>query len=390
MDPYDYFARQPGAEADKCIAEFWKYFEENADKLDHIFNSKSPERLATVSDITEAVSQISPDLMWEFGPAEQGHTLAITAEWRDELRPLARAVVMAAPSLARWSFVDVRPAEQEFDNFVDNFAARFRTSLTVSDVRAQPGRGGRIDLAISGVGKDSKVSEQGLMIATELLGEQVERNWPGAIDTGTVKKAGFIQRLRGQTEQVDDFDPKAFLDHFRGAIAQAKSQLPDMPYSSIALNDRGTYLYQVQGMLQDHVRSDMMTYSTSNEKFANNLINMPQFSSQTHSIHGEWFCGVRIARSDDAPFDDVLERGKIEDALHNALSVDGVGGFVGGGHGSEAVYTDLALIDIETGLERIIDVVTKAGLAEHAQITFLDQGLGDFVIPCQTGKTVVH
>ncbi|MGB5836369.1 MAG: hypothetical protein WBH14_04890 [Albidovulum sp.] len=71
-----------------------------------------PQELSeAIDDFRVKFAASADQRIWEFGPSERGHALVITAEWHDELRPLAQAVVARAPDLPRWRFFDARTAK---------------------------------------------------------------------------------------------------------------------------------------------------------------------------------------------------------------------------------------------------------------------------------------
>ena len=83
-----------------AIRDFWSGFAQNADAIDAAFSSGANDILALSRDVMAPLGDIAPELMWEFGPSDRGHSLCITPEWRSALRPLARTVVATSGSVS--------------------------------------------------------------------------------------------------------------------------------------------------------------------------------------------------------------------------------------------------------------------------------------------------
>ncbi|MDX8351600.1 hypothetical protein [Cognatiyoonia sp. IB215182] len=379
MDPYSYVAGRLPTDQRKAIRAFWSHFEANADALDQYFSSKMTEITTDPSEVMAALGSVSPELMWEFGPSDRGHALTVTAEWHDDNRPLARAVHDMAPDLPRWRFHEVRSGESDSRVTADYFAARFGKPLALTHIDTALGRDGRIDLTARGQGNAKTLADQALQAASIVLGEEVDRDWLGFIDGAPTAKAGIFGRLRQQP--AEPFDAAGFAERFRATIADAKSQMPQQPYSAVPPDNREAILFKANKIHSDHRRCDLMTFTTSSETYGHAVLSGGRFSSRCHSLHDEWFLYLRIPRTSDTPFDDVSERGAIEDRLHDALSADGLGGMVAAGHGQEAVYIDLAVTDVALAVERVAQTLGGEIYADAATLHFLDQGLQRLIIP---------
>ncbi|MGJ8621261.1 MAG: hypothetical protein ACSHW1_00685 [Yoonia sp.] len=331
------------------------------------------------AEVMTALTDVSPELMWEFGPSPRGHALTITAEWNDANRALARAVINAAPELPRWEFFEVRRPEANPDLAADFFSQRFREPLTLTSIGAVVGRSGRVDLVGHGTGSEQALADQVLKVASLILGEAVERDWIGFIDGAPTAKAGLLKRLSGKSATA--FDPAAFAEDFRAAIAKAKSELPEQPYAELSLDEREVSLFKAKGLHDAHPRADLLTFAVASKQYGHAALSRERFSSACHSIHGEWFLYVRILRTEHTPFDDVGDRGIIEENLHAALSKEALGGVVGAGHGRGAVYIDLAVTDVPRAIAQITQTLSGHTYTNTATIHFMDQVLQSLVLP---------
>ncbi|MHA3914146.1 hypothetical protein [Halovulum sp. GXIMD14793] len=156
------------------------------------------------------------------------------------------------------------------------------------------------------------------------------------------------------------------------------------------MDERQYLLFQLEPPREDNLRPDLITYSTLHEIFGQAVLSRAPFSSRCHSNFDEWFLLLKVARSDAHPFNDVSERGDIEEMLHKALSEDKLGGYVGGGHGMEAIYMDFAVTDVERAVARIQQAMAEQPFVADATLHFLDAGLEDLVIPVQPATSQVQ
>lgn len=378
MDPYDFFAMRQSTETRNAIARFWEAFSEHADRLDEAFNSKDSAQIQDLVSVMEELRTISPNLMWEFGPSERGHALCVTAEWRDELRPLARLVRQMAPDLPRWEFIDARRADNLAWVTPENFANRFREDLAIQMIEVNLNDRGRIDLIAKGKGEADHLGQQALSVATMALGEEVERDWVGFVD-GEALKSGGLSFLRKSSQP--HFDPAEFVEHFHTEIEQAKSAMSEVPYSQLSIEERAVSIFEVNKLPEDHPRSDLFMFSGTDETYARAVLRASRFSSRCYSRHDEWFLYLRIPRTMDATFDDVADRYEIENLLHERLTAEGIGGFVAGGHGQEAIYIDLALRDVDLGVALIHQILADKPYAQEATLHLMDSGLTHHILP---------
>ena len=378
MDPYDFAAERLPTDVRARIAAFWEHFCRHAEGLDRCFSSHMTDMSTDPTEVMAALGDVSPNLMWEFGPADTGHSLCVTAEWSDESLVLARALHRAAPDLPRWTFYEARqPSPGDFSQ--TNFEARFGAPLVLTNLDARLNESGKIDVIGHGRGGANTLKTQTFQAAVMILGEELERDWLGFCECQ--KDGGLLGKFRRPKET--SISGPALLDQFRGEIAKARAKMPDQPLSAAGWADRGRVLMQINELPQDHPRHDLMTYNTTSEAFARAALGGEPFSSARLSNFGEWFACLRVERTPEAPFDMVEDRADVEELLHHALEVDAVGGVVGSGHGREAVYFDIGGPDVARLVAAVTRFLSDKPYASAARLTFLDRGvetvvLGDF------------
>ena len=364
VGPYDYAASLIGADTRAAIADFWRHFAANADALKDWFSAPDggPEM---VSAIMRPLTAVSPTLMWEFGPAANGHLLTITAEFQDPMRPLARLVLQMAPTLPDWTITDARPPSDPRQLAQDHLA-RFGFPLTLSKIEVSLGSNGRIDQR--GYGEGRQVFDEVLNISTLLLGEEKERDW-----------VGYVQETRDETG--GQFAPEAWITSFDAAIAEARSLMPNAPHSALDPAQASGGLYGDFSLEEGHPRQDLITFYAPTAAYLDAALYGPRFSSRGFGRFDEWFLFLKIRRSTTAPFGHVEERHEVEDRLHAALSSAGIGGWVGAGHGAEHVYIDFATTDVGQAIAALRAEFGHEAYAPKASLHFLDQGLQGIAIP---------
>ncbi|MGQ0565904.1 MAG: hypothetical protein ACT4OK_12650 [Gemmobacter sp.] len=366
VTPHDVVAPRLMAAHASAILHFWVQFAEAADALDRGFSSGDP---GGSSAVMAALRDVHPDLMWEFGPSDRGQALCITAEWRYELRALARAVVVAAPDLPRWRFTDAREPLGALCS-VANFEARGQQPLCVRAMQAVPGPANKVGIAVSGDGTDDGLINQALLLATMLLGEEADRDWLGPVTVGA--RPGPLRRLTGR---LAPFDAAGFLDGFAAQVAAIRDGLPD-PLAAQDPQTRAATLLTIGSLPEGAGRDDLATFSTASMPYAESALEGRAFASCNHSRHGEWFAFLRIPHEGMPGLGtDVMVRAEIEDSLHAVLSRAGIGGMVAAGHGHEAVYLDFGMSDLGRGLNLLASTFAARPWAGAATVHFLEAGL---------------
>ena len=382
--PYDFAAQRIGKDTRDKIAGFWSTFAQHADDIDDMF-SQAGGGTADIVEIMQALKLVSKDLMWEFGPSDRGHKLCVTAEFRDDLRPLARLVMRMAPDLPRWRFVDARLPEspEMLEQMHEN---RFHSRITVEKTEASIGIGGRIDQMAYGSGTKEELFVQTLNISTLLLGEEMERDWIGLVEAMPNKSGGLLGLLR--KSKTEPFDVGAWLEMMHVQIKHAQGLMPDVPYSKLDIEMRPYSLASNLNLLPDHRRNDLMTFIATNETYLQAAVRGGRFSSRCHSRFGEWFMYLQFPYSPDAQTDPLDQRAQLEERLHELLAENDLGGMVAAGHGSESEYIDFAVTDVGAAVALIQADLDTGEFAERATLHFMDMGVEDVVLPATSDKSI--
>lgn len=384
IDPYDIAAQRLLPVKIDAIRRFWEHFVAHAEELDGIFATKQGE-LDRVASIMSPLKEIDPDVMWEFGPSEKGHAICITAEWRNALRATARAVVNMAPDMERFAVTDARTGNTS-ELLEENFTARFQMPITVSSIACKRGSDNKVEMTGTGPGSEEQTGNEILGLATYLLGETMDRAWFGDVNTAKLKSGllGFARK------SAPTFDPEAFKAAFASAVEDIRADLPVARRAEADLEGEQRTLIQCNELVPQTGRSDLIMFNTASESYAQAAITTTRFSSVNHSRHHEWFAFLRVPRGPETPFDDVDDRYVLEDRVHSALSGAGLGGFIAGGHGREAVYVDMALDQIDGGLGVLAGALNETPGFADMSVHFLEAGLAEAGFPLSSFQSATN
>jgi len=352
------------------IDDWWERFEAKTQALSDLFKGRKKWDLPGWMD--ETLQAIDPHLMWEFGPAvkTEGHRLVITPESRQYLRPLVRTILDRAPKLPGWEFYSYRLAEG-VDDARAAVEGRTGGSLDAVTVELRIGEGNRIDLLFRSPktdGDDDREATNVAFVATEsLLGERALDRWVGAIEVGPADRGDRKPRAIALDRLKDTFD--ALVDSIR-------DRLPPQPF--VEREDGGQRnLIKLQPEEADDYpgQADLLVATTRDVELWKAMHAHAPFYSQRYSRCKETFAYVKLDGSALRPGSEADDRGKIEDALDEQLARDRLGVHIGGGTGLQYAYIDLALADLDRGVEQTRRVLRKIDVPERSWILFFDADL---------------
>lgn len=363
------------------IDSWWREFQGKSSDLTALFSQKAkwdlPEWMA------RHLGAVDPKLMWEYGPPVRGngHRLVITPEASHHLRPLARAVLARAPALDGWEFFEYRLPEQ-FES--TQLTVEGRTGVDISDFRARVSRGDvqRIDVEYTSpnvADAEDEPANNAAFVATEtLLGEECLNNWVGAIGvTPAPRVKGTKSLLGGASKEPTGFRALAGLkETVDSLIGSIREQLPPRPHWQLVEGAEWT-MWQLQPEQSDD-------YAEQHDLFVGKSVNPAQwtaahsgglFCSERFSRCGETFCYVKTDGSDGLGEDGFADKAEIEDALDAVLVPEKLGCHIGGGTGLRYSYIDLALTDVERGIQAVRQRLRAGKIPKRTWIQFFDSDL---------------
>src|SRR5258708_22504846 len=93
--------------ASERILEFWKWFDENSQKIAELLDKDEAGTLA--KEITGRVKKLHPDLSWEIGTGKSTeYSLTVSAAKNRKLRSETSRIISLANKNARWEFYPAR------------------------------------------------------------------------------------------------------------------------------------------------------------------------------------------------------------------------------------------------------------------------------------------
>lgn len=385
-DAYDFWAeRLPSAER-AAVHAFWEGFARHAAFIDAIFTGE--DRSGTADDVADcmadALGPLSDGIYWEFGPLDEtgkrGHFLALTPELYHSKRPLARALVAAAPDLPGWGFGDARRPMAADASILANVASRAFRDVTLLGAEVQAGAHRMVD--VTGLGPDEHAGGQAGLLFSLVMGEAVERDWLGEVSSTPAKApraaglAGMIGRRAAPEESwVSDFAEEA-----RGLVDAMRAGTQTAPFAPVRGSVPET-LFRLTPGDGTWPRADLVTYLTTRPDFAQARFDDAPIAAERFSTRGESFIALRLARTPAAPLDDVSDRAEIADAIDADLRAGGLGGVFGEGHGRAHIYVDAAVTEIPSAIGVIERVLGRLGHSAPAHILFDEAGLTDLALP---------
>ena len=350
------------------IDAWWTAFREKADDMDALFTGRMEWDLAEW--MHEHLGEIHPHLMWEFGPAVQqaGHRLVITPESRRHLRPLVAQLIRQAPELDGWEFYAYRLPES-LDMTLRTVEARTGGDIRQTRFQATVGDFNRVDLFFYAdqYTSDDEDALNDVFVATEtLVGEEILDHWIGGIEVDTLPSGGKqdLRPIGDLRSVVDD------------RIREIRDLLPASPLFQLGDGQEWTLFKLEPEELDDYPEQfDMFVGKSMLPAMWQNAHSEAPFDSERFSRFGETFCYVKIDGTQGVDEEKFADKSEIEDALDTALRQHEFGCFVGGGTGLKYSYVDLALVDVDRGVEIVRQVLSEGNIPKRSWILFYDTDL---------------
>lgn len=351
----DFVAKQSALQR---IDAWWRAFAPRSADIDALFSRRKQWDLAGWMQST--LQAVDPRMMWEYGPGIKngGHRLVVTPESARELRPLAAAIVKAAPGIAGWEFYNYRLPES-VENAEASVQGRCNGTLDGVLVRPTVGEARRVDLTFFSPRARSVNDESALpevFVGTEsLLGEELLDHWIGAIDVEPLPKQGMLGGLLGGKAKPTNMLPLDRLhDTVKAVISSITEQLPPQPhFQTLAGSTWSVYQREPQEADDYFDRDDVMVGGTIDMHLVQGAMPGYAFHSPRFSRCNERFCYLKID-GEGVPMRDRFDnRGDLEEALDDVLIPNKLGCHVGGATGLRYTYVDFALVDVRHSFEAI-------------------------------------
>ncbi|MEL6268142.1 MAG: hypothetical protein AAFR52_21325 [Pseudomonadota bacterium] len=385
-----FWAARPEPSVAAEIPGVWARFMAEADALADVFDGRTTGEMQVV--IPEAMARIlgpfDDRIQWEFGPgsaagSDKAHMLALSTELRQEDRPLVDALMAAAPDHPRLALTEPRPPAPDVERAAGQLLGRAGGRVQLTGARAEPSEHGTLDIVGIGPGVAERLGGEAGVAFSVLAGEAVERDWLGTT-RGERQGGGLLGRLFGKRDEGADW-LAAFHAEWTAALRSLRDAIPAEPFADQRA-DGGETLFRYDPALndwQDDPRGDTITYATRHPDLAAARQAGIRIAACRYTRHAESFLGLRLARTEAQPFDQVTERGQVAEALDAALRARSLGGVWGEGHGQAHVYIDFTAGDIDAAIDTVRGVMAAEAVVAPGAILFDEAGLETRVLPLE-------
>lgn len=363
------------------VNAWWRAFSEKQAAIKALFRQQAEWDLGQW--MLETLQSISPDLMWEYGPAVEcdGHRLVITPETHKHLQPLVGLILRHAPSLPAWEFYTHRLPES-LD--AAQMTVQGRTGGNLDDVKvvARMSHDGRINLTFhspncTSVGDQQSTNDA--FVATEtLLGEDILDQWVGLIEAvPMMQPKRFLGLFKSGGGNLPNMIP---LDRLKptvdSLILSSIDQLPPEPLHAAGDAMKWTLFKLKPKEAKDYPgQRDMFVGRTCVPKMWQDAHTGRSVYSRRYSRCGETFCYVKLDGSQGLASEKFADKSEIEDALDAALMPSGLGRVIGGGTGLRYSYVDLSLADLGQAIAVVRNVLSQGAVPKRSWILFYDSVL---------------
>jgi len=340
----------------EAIDGWWKAFEAYSPELEKVLQG---QHLATLEAwMQEHLASLDPEIMWEFGPGLRGgYRLVLTPESLYSLRPLVTTLIERAPELPGWEFYGYRLPEN-VDLLEAILRARGQRSLEDTRVVVKAGVNHIVDFEFQCPdfkGPDDEDARSAAFVALEtLLGEHDLNVWVGYIDVAKGDGASGVEL-------------KDLRFAFTDVVDSIQADLPERPLAEESLEDASWTMWEPKR------QADLIVASSPLPAMWSVAHSGSVFSSERFSKNHETFCYVKLQIEESPESDTRLEqRSHFEDALIEALSKDSLGALVGNGTGLRYSYIELALTDVNAGIEVVQRVLRELDAPKRSWLLFFD------------------
>lgn len=351
------------------IDAWWRAFQNKAEDLAALFTRQKEWDLPAW--MAQHLGFIDERICWEYGPPVRGagHRLVLTPESAHHLRPLVRTILERAPALDGWEFYEYRPAE-DLESAQLTVQGGTEWDISAFEFRAARGDQQRIDLAFTAPSiadpEDQSALGAAFLAAEALLGEHCLENWIGAVE--------LVPAAQASSAPLQFRDLGRLQESVQALIGSMRDQLPPQPHCDWLTDDAEWTLWELTPQQADDYcgQQDLVVAKSPDPALWMAAHSGRLFSSERFSRCGETFCYVKIDGSAGLPEGGFADKAEIEDALDDVLKPAKLGCQIGGGMGLRYAYIDVALTDVEKGIETVRKRLQAGKVPKRSWIQFHD------------------
>jgi hypothetical protein len=295
--------------------------------------------------------------------------------------PLAQLLLAQAPSTSDWVF-SLGRAAVPLELAVVEVEQAHGVALGRASLRAGFGRGHLLEITLGVPGGNGSENEQ---IAAEnlvraVLGDRLFETWVGVVHASVEPRLGSLRVLdvrapRSKLQVHELFDTVA------AAVRGVLSGLPERSHAERAQS--GAQAVEEWTMLEVEPapdaaggrKEDLVLASTCTPELLRCFLDEAPCASRRFSRAGESFVYVSYVDELTSMEQRVARRSELESALSSGLS--GVGAVTGVGLGVNTSYLDVALCNLETGLECLVSNLRAHAAPRDSVVQFFDSELSE-------------
>lgn len=255
-------------------------------------------------------------------------------------------------------------------------------ALGRASLRAGFGRGHLLEITLGVPGGTGAEIEQ---IAAEnlvraVLGDRLFETWVGAVHSSVEPRLGSLRVLDVRAPR-SKLQVQELFDTVAAAVRGVLSGLPESSHAERAQAgaepEAEWAMLEVEPM-QDAAggrKEDLVLASTCTPELLRCFLDDSPCASRRFSRFGESFVYVSYADELTNMKQRLARRAELEVALSRGLA--GVGAVTGVGLGVHTSYLDIALCNLETGLERLVANLREHGAPRDSIVQFFDSELSE-------------
>lgn len=347
------FKRKTAATFKSRVEEFWRWYAERAPGFYETIDAGSSASLA--EEVGTKVDELQSGFAWEFGPGAngEGHSFTLSGESNLHRQFLADYWLSRAPVLKGWTFYDARQPSPQLDAWAIEIGGQRFEAIEFWFATYVDKDSEHIDItawhpAFARLQERERFFVLFLMLDAT-LGEFGTQTWIGDIKIGD-------QRL---------------------ADAIPLKELPSLISSTQAAHGWQKYpptdvftVYSIEEPHDRFQRGDIITGVSCNMILQNEFFESEDELEDPLAGTGADYVFVQFDNTILPEGEQAEARGKIEDALDDALTAAHSGRVLGGAMGTENAYVDLLLFDGAASLEIVRKVLHDANLPPDTTIEF--------------------
>lgn len=335
------------------VENFWAWYAEVAPRFYQTIEDKNSSQLA--AEVSTKVDELIPGGAWVFGPGEndRGHSLTLSGEGNLHLQFLTEYWKEQAPRLEGWTFYSSRQPSSDLKNWRLEIGGESFDPLEFWITPTLDRDQEKIDIT-AWHPLFAKLAERErwtvlFLVLDEALGEFGTQSWIGEITMSDNKLADSLP-----IRELPAFVQKA----------QSETKWKKYPPTETWTG------YQMNEPHDRFRRGDVIAGTCCNMKLIDEFLRSQDRMEDPLNRTGADYVFVQFPSEILPEGKQVDARGKIEDALQEALSSAKSGRHIGGALGTQFAYIDLLLLDGGQSLETVRQVLRAQSLPEGTSIEF--------------------